>query len=162
MIGAALLPRVTARTQGEGKKGQPQSDFTCCTQSYRSGHPAQVRGIHVLPPPPDTGGGPDDRGMDLKDAAVNRRVLSVPQGGPGGTAREPLFKIRDAGKKKDWHLIPLPASDSAGDLIGVEGDEKLFRECSGSLNAGCNGISAPLLHPWGLQRGCLVCVPLYL
>ena len=51
MTGAALLPRVTARTQGEGKKGQPQSDFTCCTQSYRSGHPAQVRGIHVLPLP---------------------------------------------------------------------------------------------------------------
>ena len=28
-------------------------------------------------------------------------------------------------------------------MIGVEGDEKLFRERSGSLNTGCSGISAP-------------------
>lgn len=51
MTGAALLLRITARTQGEGKKGQPQSDLTCCVQSYPSGHPAQVRGIQVLPLP---------------------------------------------------------------------------------------------------------------
>ena len=27
MNGAALLPRIMARTQGEGKKGQPRSDL---------------------------------------------------------------------------------------------------------------------------------------
>lgn len=137
-MGLLWFPRIMARPPGESRKGKLQ--FGPHSVRQLTQHWPRGGGTRLPAPKPVPREGPKtgSRATGLKNTAVIARVLKRSAGDPKRT----LVKARGTWKES---LVsrPLPHSDQATEPIRVQGDGKLFREWSGSLEAWCIGILVP-------------------